>query len=506
MASGGRPAAGVATGYTPTPVEGTGGQWRYIAQRVVGDGALGNFLDFDVPLIGAAIEENLSGHNALSGTITPEYMRLKGPDGRPILEEWGSAIWAESPDGNLWGGILTHSSFDGPTWSIECTDISALTDSLPYTEARFWVNVDPLDILREIWRYAQAQPASNLQVTIDPTTSPIRLGTDLIQRVDFDTEVDVTEDLDESTAPVEVAPSRYATNKDWREAAVKAMKANGWNPDVVDEALKKWLNKDKLVEDKEWTPLTEKQRRIRDKAIEKLGLPPNPPNGTVRNVPPESNVEPTAEEEQTPVYEYDAYKLNWYTNHDLSGDINNLAQATPFDWHVVHFWKDDEIRHHIRLGYPKLGRRLVDERFVVGENITVTPSVERDGTEYANEVLVLGAGEGSSMIMGRAFRNDGRIRRVAVVSDPSITTHDWATARAQEELALRLNIENVAEVTLLNHPHAPVGSVGIGDEILLEGETGWADLEVWCRVVGRRIDPDTSDAVTLTLVRTDRLT
>lgn len=499
----------------------TAGQWRYIAQRMRGDGSLGDFLDFDVPLMQAAPEEVLSGDNGLTGLISPEYMRLKGPDGRPILEEWGSALWAESPDGNIWGGILTHSSFDGPNWSVECTDLSGMLDGLPYTEANNWVNVDPLDVFREIWRYAQAQRGGNLGISIDPLHSPIRLGTDLVQRditpgEGFDLEEDPSAGLDESTEPVYVSPSRYDTNKDWREAGVKVMKRVNWDPDTVDAALRKWLNKDQLIEDKKWEPLTNKERTIKNKVLEKIGPPPNPPTvgGTlVENMRPNTNYVPATEESTTEegetepvlVLEYDAYKLNWYTNHDLSSDVSNLAQATPFDWHLIHYWQDEEIRHHIRLGYPKIGRRLVDERFVIGENIHVIPSVERDGTEYANEVLVLGAGEGSSMIMGRAFRDDGRVRRVAVVSDPSITTLTWAIARAEEELKWRINLENIAEIVLLNHPHAPIGSVSLGDEILVEGETGWVDLEVWCRVVGRRLDPDNSDAVTLTLVRSDRL-
>lgn len=519
-----------------------GDGWRYIAQRFDGNtGGLGDFLDFNVPLTGVNLEEVLSGDNALSGTITPEYTRLKGADGQPILREWGTAIWAEDPDGEIrGGGLLTYSDFTGPTWTLECTDLTVITDGLPFTEAAFFVNVDPMDLFRHIWEYVQRQPSSNMGISIDATTSPMRLGTDLIQRIDFDLEPDPSESLPEPgpepdedlpEQPAPVAPNRYANNADWRDAGVKAMKAVGWKGPVVDDALGKWLNKDTLIENGNWPKggLTDKERTIRDRTIEKIGWPPNPPNpgfkgmaqpilvgDVVYPVTPTPNANPDSPEpvpeeqpapEELPVYEYDAYKLNWYTNLDLSSDIAELATKTPFDWHLTHRWVGEEIHHHIRLGYPRIGRRRPDLRFVVGENIHTVPTVERDGTEYANEVLVLGSGEGSSIIMGRAFRpNDGRVRKVVTISDPSINTTADAIRSAEQELARRFNIENLREIVLMNHPHAPMGAVDLGDEILVEGDLGWIDLEVWCRVVSRSMAPDNSDSQVLTLIRSDRLT
>jgi len=498
-----------------------GDGWRYIAQRFDGtSGGLGDFLDFNVPLEGVDIEDVLSGDNGLSGTIKPEYPRLKGPDGLPILVEGGSAIWAESPDGEIrGGGILTHSGFNGDgEWAIECTDLTGTSDGLPYTGANWFVNVDPMDVFRFIWQHIQSQRNHNLGITIDGTKSPVLIGNELVQFVDFDTEEDVSEDLE--PAPVEVAPPRYATNALWREAAVKALKANGWNSTVVDDALKKWLQKDALTEAGKWTPLTVKERQIRDRSIEKIGWPPSPPNPgrkqtLVVNIRPQMNppeggeiITPTEtpEEEEPAKFQYDAFKLNWYETLDLSSTLDDLAADTPFDWHLTHRWEDEEIRHHIRLGYPRLGRRREDLRFVVGENIHVTPTVERDGTEYANEILFFGAGEGSSIIVGRAFRrDDGRIRKVVTVSDPSVKTEAEANLRAESELAKRFNIENISDVVVTDHPHAPMGSVDLGDEILIEGDLGWIELEVWCRVVGRTMSPDNSNAQSLTLIRSDRI-
>jgi hypothetical protein len=499
---------------------GAGGRWHYIAQRFDGtSGGLGDFLDFDVPLQGVNIEDVLSGHNGLSGTINPEYPRLKGADGMPILEEGGCAIWAEDPSGQIrGGGILTHSAFDDESgsWQIECTDLTGTSEGLPFDEGVWFVNVDPLDLFRYIWTHIQSHQNHNLGISIDPTTSPVRLGTDLVQHQEFDLEPDVSADLDPQPPPT--APPRYATNTLWREAAVKAMKATGWKADVVDDALKKWLSKDELVEAKKWEPLTDKERTIRDRSIDKVGWPPDPPNPGHRttlvvNMRPQVNPPTGGEEipdadptETEATYQYDAYKLNWYDTLDLGSSINDLAANTPFDWHMVHWWEGEEIRHHIRLGHPRIGRRREELRFVIGENIHTPPGIERDGTEYANEVLFLGAGEGATMIRARAFRRDDRrIRKVAVVSDPTVKDQSVAQKFAEIELAKRFNIENITEVMVSNHAHAPIGSVDLGDEILVQGDLGWIDLETWCRVIGRTMAPDDSDMQVLTLLRSDRI-
>lgn len=493
------------------------GQWRYIAQRMAGDGALGEFIDFDLPLQGPALEEVLSGHNGFTATITPEYGRLVAPDGRLLLEENGTAIWAESPDGEIrGGGLLTFSRFTGPTWTLECTDISGVTVDLPYTESRSFINVDPIDMHREIWRYIQSFPGHNFGMTIDGTTSPIRIGTDLIQRVEFDLEPDASAGLDTDPVPVPAAPNRYANNAAWRAQGVKVMSGVGWNKDVVDEALGKWLNKDSAVAANRWKPLTDKEQKIRDKTIEKIGYPPNPPNGTYKSATATvvddgftlggaGVVEPGTDPAQ-PVYDADPYRLAWYKDHNLASNIDDLAASTPYDWHVQHRWNGDEITHHMRIGYPRLGRRRTEERFVIGENIHVDPEVTRDGSYWASEVLVLGAGEGAAMVRGHAFRRvDGKVRKVAVVSDPSIQTDADAARRAEQELASRIVSDDITDIQLLDHPHAPMGSVDLGDEILLEGETGWVDLEVWVRVIARRISPDDGDVMGLTVIRSDRI-
>jgi hypothetical protein len=493
--------------------------WRYIAQRIDGRGGTGNFLDFNVPLEVDSIEDVLSGHNGLTGTISPEVGRMLADDGQPLIVEGQTAIWAEDPDGNIvGGGLVTHCDFDGPMWSIECSDLSFTSVETPYTDSNVWINVDPIDLFRHIWTHMQSQNGGNLGITMDGTRSPIRLGGELIQRETFDTEADPSAEVGDDTAtlyPFPAAPNPYANNGEWKTKAVKVLKARNWNADAVEKALTKWLNKDSLKSQGKWTPLTDREARIKRKAVELIGWPPSPPTGegpmsqyvNVRpqmNAPDSETVDPTTGEPRIH-YDYDAYRLAWYETFDLSATVDDLASATPFDWHMVHWWEGEEIRHHIRIGYPKLGRTLSELRFVIGENVRTIPKVSRDGTRFATELLVLGAGEGSAMIRGRAFRDvPDQVRLCKVISAPWIKSESEANNYAQRMMAAYARRDDVEEIELLDHPHAPVGAVSIGDEFLLEGDTGWVDIETMVRVVSRSINPATG-AVTLGLLRTDRV-
>ncbi len=209
-------------------------------------------------------------------------------------------------------------------------------------------------------------------------------------------------------------------------------------------------------------------------------------------------------------FESGPYKLNWYTNHDLQGDVDDLATETPFDYHEKHSWNsDDTIRHFVKIGYPSLGRRRTDLRFVFGVNIFDPVQVERDGDLYASGTLVLGAGEGAGMMMALRepiIRPGGRLRRVAVVVDDTIKSKKKAIARAEAENQWRSRLDDIDTVVVRDHPHANLGSVQVGDEIRIEGQGDWVDVDLWVRVLSIAYQPANGNVAEYRIARTDKLT
>lgn len=207
---------------------------------------------------------------------------------------------------------------------------------------------------------------------------------------------------------------------------------------------------------------------------------------------------------ETVSFEAGPYKLNWYTNDDLGSEIDDLASDTPFDWTEEHSWGvGQQIVHLIRRGYPRLGRRRSDMRLEIDVNVSVEPKIRAEGEDYADTVIVLGAGEGSSMIRGSAHIDRGRLRRAVTVQDKQIKSISRAVERARNELALRTGAIDLDAIEVWDHTNAPLDAIELGDELLLTGRVELLDISMWVRIVSIADDPDDGDTMQLSVVRAD---
>lgn len=202
----------------------------------------------------------------------------------------------------------------------------------------------------------------------------------------------------------------------------------------------------------------------------------------------------------------DPYVLAWWETHDLAREFDALAELAPFEWTVQHRWDGDTIVHELLTGYPRLGRRRHDLRFVVGENVTEQPPILTEGEDYASDVFVLGAGEGRTM-MHEPLSDPHRTRlgRDAVIVDKTITTPNAARTRATAELRARTGAPDITELTVADHPHARPGTYDVGDDILIETAPGWtSSRELWVKILGISIRPD-EPTTTLSVRRAEKV-
>lgn len=154
--------------------------WRYYAQRWSG-----KWLHRELPLGEVRITSALSGPGQLTATVDPVWAGLQASDGRPLLDEWSTLIWAEA-DGQLrGGGILVDSTFTGQKWALDVAGFSSYAAGQPLVNTLTWGGstagvtgngVDPLTVVRALWSHLQSKPSGNLGVTVDNTTSGYRLG------------------------------------------------------------------------------------------------------------------------------------------------------------------------------------------------------------------------------------------------------------------------------------------------------------------------------------------
>lgn len=362
--------------------------WHYFATRLHGDGTE-TLLATDLELRGVRITRALSGHGAIEGQVDVVVPRLVN-DGRPVFEEWSTALYAERDGRQIIGaGILGEGgvSREGPRLSLHALGWTSYLDGLHFGGDRTWTEVDPADLVRYAWQYVQGKDGGNIGLTVDQTTTPVRFGTP-----------------------------------------------------------------------------------------------------------------PTDEDEDG-----DPVKWNLWSTHDLGAEVDRLIQTTPMAYRTTHAYRaDGTIRHHLELGYPTLGRRRPDLRFVVGENVYLDPAVT--GAPWASEVIVLGAGEGRQMKRAVATRpRGGRLRRSTVVVDKTLASKAACEREAAAELAWRSGGDDAHTIEVRDHPNAPLGSWSPGDEVLVQGDgESWAGgLRQWFRILADEINPET-DTATLTVATTGR--
>ena len=206
------------------------------------------------------------------------------------------------------------------------------------------------------------------------------------------------------------------------------------------------------------------------------------------------------------------YELNWWEAPDCGAEIASLAKSTPFDFVERSQWNPTKtgVDNYIDIGYPRIGRRLVGSsapRFVQGENATQMFVLGETPDLYASEVIVLGKGEGSAMIRGEVgLRNTGRLRRVAVLTDPAgIGTTSRAVALAREELARRSALLTIGDVVIdSTNPLAPMGSYRVGDDILVQADVPYhGEVSLWHRIIGYTWKPG-SERVSVQLRRSEQ--
>ncbi len=185
----------------------------------------------------------------------------------------------------------------------------------------------------------------------------------------------------------------------------------------------------------------------------------------------------------------ESYSLHWWDHTDCGSEIDNLAGETPFDYVEYHTWSGETVSHGLQLGYPRIGTRRHDLRFVLGENLAAVP-LPRAAGGYANNILALGAGEGAKRLRATAGQRTDRLRRVAVVGDKGVTRKRRLGTVARAALDTAMHAETVTEVDVIEHPNAPLAVLRPGDEIRVQADLGWTVLDRWVRMTSIAYKPD----------------
>jgi hypothetical protein len=407
---------------------------------------------------------NLDQPDTFSCQVQPPRRELLDSTGNPLPTEWQTACYLEENSEIKFGGILTASTYNGPAWTPTFTGFVGYANGIIYEGSNYsQVQIDALDVVRMLWAWVQAQPGGNIGLVLDATKAGVLLGAQLQSNQFMSTNLAVRA-RDGSTTITVNNPTGFTTS-----SQVNLADSNNWYS--ISKISKNVFTLGSAIRG---------DHNAGTKVIQ---------GGPGSNVP-------------TP------FVLDWWNSTDIGQEIGNIATEAVFDFYEQHTWTDatrQGVKHALHFGVPRIGVRQTSLRFAEGENITVPVQGSRDGSVYANEVVGLGAGQGSLQVRAQVGTPNNTLRRVFVYTDQTIRTQARLQSRAQAILTSRIAIDTPQTVVVKNHPNAPFGSFRCGDDILVTMATGWRNAGIWCRITSMSQNPQ-EDIITLTCARSDSFT
>ena len=144
--------------------------FRLIAQNIL----TGDIVDWDLPVQDDfEYEHRLSGPTIMKGSFRPEIKSVQELN----LDGYAYYLHVEVSGEVRASAILLPPQYDEESGLVFTAEgFSAAPHYTIYQGQLSDIDLDPLDVVRNIWNYVQSQPESNYGVTVSNTTSPTKLG------------------------------------------------------------------------------------------------------------------------------------------------------------------------------------------------------------------------------------------------------------------------------------------------------------------------------------------
>lgn len=147
--------------------------WRFYLM----DLPSGRWVDKDLPLVADDVTEACSAPASIKGALPIEFAALKNPDGTLSIRKWGSLIVAEQEGRDPVAGIVDNLTIDGQSLAIEAGGFTMYPTGMPWLGDDFaGIKVDPMDMYRKVMDHLLSYGNVGLDVAVDGTKSPVRIG------------------------------------------------------------------------------------------------------------------------------------------------------------------------------------------------------------------------------------------------------------------------------------------------------------------------------------------
>ena len=492
---------------------------RFIVQRAL----TGEVLSYDFRGINAGPRKRqLSAVGNMTLTVGAAQANVKGPDGLPLFQEWGTLVTVDDDDEIPFRGIVTDVEYAGANWKLTVSSMATCFYGTPYEDDPYYgAEVDPAAIVRKLVAHVQSFPDSDLGITVAGST-PVRVGSFSTQRrieavayydekvADYKAENKTLQGLRKIVAATRKTAAVQRTNRAGASRELTAAKKTLTAAKTSLTAAKKTKDPAKIAAAQ--NAVTAAQGNVNDLQAELNSRDGNIDATNARIKAQQADVDAQAsivatmkerkdkaselksEAQQKESEDGGAYALEWWDAPDCGRLIDDLAKSAPFDWVEEHYWSGDVPTTRIRIAHPRTGRRLSGENdptFVQGVNITVQLQPASEGSNFANTVFGIGAGEGAGSIRRLISKRNGRLRRVATLQSKDVKSKQDMVTRIQAELNARQETLAVNSIVVREHLNSPRGSYSLGDDIYVQGNVPhYGKFGLWHRIVSITEQPN----------------
>ena len=434
---------------------------QYMAYWLNGNGTQ-NLLEPDLPLQDVKVTREMNGLGRLTASLAPEWGKTTAFSGRPVIQEWATAIYVEIAGDCFDGFLVIETEDDNDKLTIDAVGFIGYGEGQPWPDRSQHFNrrnVRTDLVIQVIWQKIQQFTTSNLGLDVSTPGGEAwpRVGNPVWDEVP----------VPKNPGKVGVAnPGKQPKAPSYPTSGTAAAKKKKYAADrkAYESKLKTWKSK-KAAYDKAKKAFEDRVRQYKQDSDTRKRM-----------------------------IEDAKFKMNYWSTHDLLSTFQQLAQETGFSYRVDHKRSGNEHTHVLRCAPGRLGVRRPQFRFIEGENVYSIPKVTHQGDEKVTSAVVLGNGEGSKMKWLQKSRSAGGshgLRRARVFADKTLTRTAQLDARAKEVLNAYSDPIDIEEFVVIDHGLAPIRTFDVGDEVELQTLSRRAgNFKRWVTIRSITLDPE----------------
>lgn len=440
-------------------------EFRYLAYWANGDGTE-RLMHTDVPLFDVDVTSELSGTGVMRAAVAPEFLHERDATGATVLTRWATVIYVELEDQVFDAFILRDIVDEGDVVRLELVGFLGFFAGLPYDTVYNRGDVPSDQVVRELVNHPSRRPGGKLGFRVSFEGSWPRIGNPLPP------DIPVIPPVPRNPGKFTDKQPKYPKYPEYPKSSSKAA-LNSYN------AAKKKYDADKKKYDADMKAYYKRQEAH---------------NKLVSEFKNKESERKQKIDERERVYEDAKVKFNWWSTTDLLSEINRLSSELSFEYRVSHWWSGESAVHSVEFARPSFSRRRHDISFVEGENVLVLPKIELSGDKFANEVRMIGRGEGNKTVLEWSQVPAGGkhgLARVLTLTDKSAYRREAMRADTLRALQYFRDPVKFDRFRFVDSELARFGSFRVGDDVLWQSvDRRGVNRDVWVTITEVTVRPD----------------